>query len=59
MRVTAQLGLTGLCLLALGAPIAAQQSAPSPPPHGAGRHAMAHPAGIPRDRTSTSSICDY
>ena len=47
MRVTAQLGLTGLCLLALGAPIAAQQSAPSAPPHGAGRHAMAHPAGMP------------
>ena len=47
MRSTTQLRLAGACLLLIGAPLAAQQPSPSAPPHGAGQHAMPHPAGMP------------
>ena len=47
MRATTQLGLAAASLLLMGAPLAAQQPSPSAPPHGAGRHAMPRPAGMP------------
>ena len=47
MRSIIQLGIAGACFALVGAPLAAQRPAPAAPPHGAGRQAMAHPAGMP------------
>jgi Spy/CpxP family protein refolding chaperone len=47
MRTIRQLGFTGAIVLLAGAPLGAQQPAPSTPPHGAAHGPMPHAASMP------------